>query len=335
MGGNLQAIWNKVCEINDKLDLLPSLIEISGNQVNVYTLDELGDNLGLIKAGEFRSGNNRIPGDGFGGMRIRYPPMYYPDTSTESSDAYNLVGVDADTMQVGIRSSDGVLIAGGGNLSLASAGLQLVQGTGTFNAIRWMTALDTGDLYGRLICYEQGVDPNNYGLVEIGAYNEPGASTSEGVAGRIILKTFGRDAADAIARNSYVQLAAGAVNIVSGRGANTSSLTLNSTIGLTWDGVTGNAAVFNEAGNDLDFRVESADNANMLFVDAGNNRVGIGTATPTAVLDVNSDILRLRTAKTPASQTAAGNAGDICWDASFIYICTATNYWERAAIAAW
>ena len=35
--------------------------------------------------------------------------------------------------------------------------------------------------------------------------------------------------------------------------------------------------VFNEAGVDTDFRVESNGNANMLFVDAGNNRVGVGT----------------------------------------------------------
>ena len=38
--------------------------------------------------------------------------------------------------------------------------------------------------------------------------------------------------------------------------------------------------VFNEASADLDFRVESNGNANMLFVDGGNDAVGIGTASP-------------------------------------------------------
>ena len=52
-------------------------------------------------------------------------------------------------------------------------------------------------------------------------------------------------------------------------------------------------------------------------------------------LDVNSDVIRLRTAKTPASASAAGNAGDICWDASYIYICIATDTWERVAIPSW
>jgi hypothetical protein len=42
---------------------------------------------------------------------------------------------------------------------------------------------------------------------------------------------------------------------------------------------TGNAVTINENSLDADFRVESNDNANMLFVDGGNNRVGIGTAS--------------------------------------------------------
>ena len=49
---------------------------------------------------------------------------------------------------------------------------------------------------------------------------------------------------------------------------------------------TGNTVV-NEAGADADFRVESNDNANMLFVDGGNNRVGIG-APPSAPFTVSA-----------------------------------------------
>ena len=39
------------------------------------------------------------------------------------------------------------------------------------------------------------------------------------------------------------------------------------------------ATVFNEGSTDTDFRIESNGNANMLFVDGGNNHVNIGTAT--------------------------------------------------------
>ncbi len=37
------------------------------------------------------------------------------------------------------------------------------------------------------------------------------------------------------------------------------------------------AQTFNDTGADVDFRIESDDNANVFFVDGGNDRVGIGT----------------------------------------------------------
>lgn len=36
---------------------------------------------------------------------------------------------------------------------------------------------------------------------------------------------------------------------------------------------------------------------------------------------------------TPASSSAAGVVGSICWDTGFIYVCTATNTWKRAALS--
>jgi hypothetical protein len=46
--------------------------------------------------------------------------------------------------------------------------------------------------------------------------------------------------------------------------------------------------VFNELGEDVDFRIEGDTDANLLFVDASTDRIGIGTATPGQVLDVTS-----------------------------------------------
>ena len=76
------------------------------------------------------------------------------------------------------------------------------------------------------------------------------------------------------------------------------------------------------------------DGGNGAFVEDGGH-VGFLTTEPTAAADINSDILRLRTAQTPESASDDGNQGDICWDSSYIYICVATNTWKRAAISTW
>ena len=49
------------------------------------------------------------------------------------------------------------------------------------------------------------------------------------------------------------------------------------------------AVVFNDGGNDVDFRIEGDTNANLFFVDAGNDRVGIGTSSPASTLDVSGN----------------------------------------------
>ena len=46
-------------------------------------------------------------------------------------------------------------------------------------------------------------------------------------------------------------------------------------------------------------------------------------------------LFNLSVTKTPASAAATGTLGDIAWDTSFIYVCTATDTWKRVAIATW
>jgi hypothetical protein len=48
--------------------------------------------------------------------------------------------------------------------------------------------------------------------------------------------------------------------------------------------------IFNEQGLDRNFRIESFSNANMFFVDAGNNRAGIGTGSPDETLHVTASV---------------------------------------------
>jgi len=61
---------------------------------------------------------------------------------------------------------------------------------------------------------------------------------------------------------------------------------------LTFNPADPASVIFNEGSADVDFRVESNGNANMIFVDAGNNHVCIGTATDHGgVLNVDGPIL--------------------------------------------
>ena len=69
------------------------------------------------------------------------------------------------------------------------------------------------------------------------------------------------------------------------------------------------------------------------IADTGN--VGIGTNSPTQLLDVNGSGIRIRTPNTPATSTSPCNQGEMAWDASYIYVCVATNSWKRSGLASW
>ena len=94
--------------------------------------------------------------------------------------------------------------------------------------------------------------------------------------------------------------------------------------------------VVNESSESLvDFRVESNTNTHMLFVDGGNNKVGIGTHEPTETLDIDANCIRLRNSLTPSSATDFGTPGQICWDANYVYVCVAIDTWKRSPLSAW
>lgn len=66
-------------------------------------LSDISKRLGLVQAGEFRTGNGLEPGRGFTGMRIGYPAFKY------GGKEYHLVGVNNDFLQIGISATTGKL----------------------------------------------------------------------------------------------------------------------------------------------------------------------------------------------------------------------------------
>jgi hypothetical protein len=74
---------------------------------------------------------------------------------------------------------------------------------------------------------------------------------------------------------------------VTGATTLTSTLGVTSTTTLSGALTVNNATVLNEGSGDFDTRIESDGNANMFYVDASTDRVGIGTNTPSKTLEVN------------------------------------------------
>lgn len=111
------------------------------------------------------------------------------------------------------------------------------------------------------------------------------------------------------------------------------NFTIDSTTNITLT----RGVVINEDGADSDTRIESDNQANMFFVDASADKIGIMTNAPEEALDINSDAIRVRTAQTPASgnNLAVGWAvGTIAWDANYIYVAANSTNIVRAALTA-
>ena len=111
------------------------------------------------------------------------------------------------------------------------------------------------------------------------------------------------------------------------------NFTIDSTTNITLT----RGVVINEDGADSDTRIETDNQANMFFVDASADKIGVMTNAPTEAVDINSDAIRIRTAQTPASgnNTAVGwGVGTIAWDANYLYVAANTTNIVRVALSA-
>ncbi|KKL18580.1 hypothetical protein LCGC14_2474120, partial [marine sediment metagenome] len=83
----------------------------------IQELSNITTEIGTIEAGEIRLGNGILPGSGFSGLRVGYPPFIY------ENEEWNFVGIENDVLQVGIRVSDGKFLAAAGLLILDEGGI--------------------------------------------------------------------------------------------------------------------------------------------------------------------------------------------------------------------
>jgi hypothetical protein len=74
---------------------------------------------------------------------------------------------------------------------------------------------------------------------------------------------------------------------------------------------------------------------NILLLPSATGKIGLLTKAPASPVDINADVIRLRSSKTPNSAGDTGNQGDICWDSNHVYICVAADTWKRTALTSW
>ena len=95
------------------------------------------------------------------------------------------------------------------------------------------------------------------------------------------------------------------------------------------------AASFASTGSYYPLTFSTSDTERARIDTSGRLLVGSSSQSGGSLLQVNDNRIRIATAKTPASATDTGVAGEICWDANYVYVCTATNTWKRTAISTW
>ena len=154
---------------------------------------------------------------------------------------------------------------------------------------------------------------NNNGLTRentLRFYDDDGAADNGQQVGRI---EFYTDDNTNTGVNAYIEVTNNTTGYGTMHFGTGTSATLAERMTLASGGLLTNqvGAVFNESGADSDFRVESDSNTHMLFVDAGNNRVGINQSSPNSTLDVSGSFRA--TAMNSSTASGSFSVGSSCF----------------------
>jgi hypothetical protein len=222
-------------------------------------LSDISAIMGTVVAGEFRSGNFKTPGDGFTGGRFGWPGFSYGGTE------YFLAGVSNDVLQVGLALADGTIKAGAGDVTIDGDGIWVTNQQAAFgfedtNGDRFnLYIYSDGDdsigiinsLTGKAILFS--IKLTNATTPYMKWYQDPNNAN-------VCLLQVNAD-------NTAAQVAIGGP----GQGFSNGILLSANKDGLE--------TVFNDTSYDIDFRVESATNANFFKIDAGAETLAIGGDT--------------------------------------------------------
>lgn len=173
--------------------------------------------------------------------------------------------------------TDGLVYAGAGNVVLGADGIKIIA-TGLLNTSNGYKFVDSGgDVMGGLYA----VSLANTSYIQVRANGQDGnihqITSIDAVASNTAAARLTTDSG---------QNAGAAGELVLEQTATTRIYTTNvDTMDLQA------AIVINESGADLDQRMEGDTDQQLFYLDAGNDRIGIGNANPTAKLNVEGDVI--------------------------------------------
>ncbi len=259
---NIGTVASNVSGVNSFADRyrIASSAPTSSLDVGDLYFDTSANELKVYKASGWASAGSTVNGTS---ARFHYDISGTPTTVTGADASGNTLGYDAGFIDVyvnGVRMApEDITITSGTSVVFASA---LADGDdvdivafGTFSVANIVStgALNTGSI------------TSGFGNIDTGSST---ITTTGAISGGTLTGTL--------------------------QTASQTNITAVGTLtGLTTSGALSakGGAVFNEDSADVDFRVESNGNANMLFVDGGNDAVGIGVSNPADYTEHSDDLV--------------------------------------------
>ena len=179
-----------------------------------------------------------------------------------------------------ITFAEGVNVTGATTLSSTLA----VTGAATFTGGVTTGALTTNEIASNGSNADINIDPAGTGEVNL--------ASDVNVTGELFVASNIKHTGDT---DTYIEFTGDQIRTIAGGKAL-----------ITATEASTDTVVINEGSNDLDFRIEGNGDENLFFTDGGNDRVGIGTATPSTILDVSGTI----TATALTTNTIASNGSN-------------------------
>jgi hypothetical protein len=278
----------------------------------------------------------------FSGFKDYLNQYYVPKTggifdgNVVISGVFTVSGVTNVTTITGSDTAtfSGLVVQNSASITGTLSGTTVTGGTGNFTSVSATTATVTSGVFasGTAAAPSVSVGTTDNGLYSPGT-NQVALATNG--TGRLFVDNSGR-----------VGIGVTPISVLHVKGPQPLIILENSSgffSGLGFK-TTGNATndfviVANSSGSEFlsnQYTFKNLTGTDYMRLDSsGRLLVGTSSQSGGSLLQVNDDRIRIASSKTPASASDTGTAGEVCWDASYIYVCTATDTWKRAALSTW